>query len=274
MKTSNAMPVRVANSMRTISVNGKTYHCPYRDLLPPLDPAERAALKKGIEKDGIRTPIILDEYRNVIDGANRVEVALELGVTEIPEIVYTGLSEEEKRRMAEDLNLKRRHLTSEQKRQIVARRLKADPFKSDRQIAEDVGVDHKTVGSERNRLVSTGEIPQSKTSRGSDGRTRKRTRRSTSALKTAAGTTTKPGENATNQSKRQPTKPSEKLASRSDTWHRLQIHGESLVRIGQQIIELAGYGPTRCLDDELPVAIEELRAELKSLEKDFSTIRS
>ena len=41
--------------------------------------------------------------------------------------------------------------------------------KSDRQIAEHVGVDHKTVGKFRTKL--TGEVPQSTTRTGRDGRT-------------------------------------------------------------------------------------------------------
>ena len=41
----------------------------------------------------------------------------------------------------------RRHLTAEQKREIVAKVLKAQPEKSNRTIASQTKVDHKTVGS-------------------------------------------------------------------------------------------------------------------------------
>ncbi len=43
--------------------------------------------------------------------------------------------------------------------------------KSDRQIAEHVGVDHKTVSRYRSQLAPTGEIPQSPERTGRDGRT-------------------------------------------------------------------------------------------------------
>jgi hypothetical protein len=70
-------------------------------------------------------------------------------------------------------NVHRRHVTAAQKRALIARVLKAQPEKSDRQIAKTVGVDHKTVGAQRTELESTGEIPQSVTRNGADGKTRK-----------------------------------------------------------------------------------------------------
>jgi len=42
---------------------------------------------------------------------------------------------------------------------------------SDRQIAEHVGVDHKTVGRYRAELYPTGELPQSTSRQGRNGRT-------------------------------------------------------------------------------------------------------
>jgi hypothetical protein len=70
-------------------------------------------------------------------------------------------------------NIHRRHLTPEQKRELIAKLLKADPTKSDRQIGETAKVDHKTVGKVRNEGEATGEIPQSDTRQGADGKKRK-----------------------------------------------------------------------------------------------------
>ena len=44
-------------------------------------------------------------------------------------------------------NIHRRHLTAEQKRELIAKLIEADPTKSNRQIAKTVKVDHKTVAS-------------------------------------------------------------------------------------------------------------------------------
>jgi hypothetical protein len=56
-------------------------------------------------------------------------------------------------------NIHRRHLTSEQKRELIAKLIKQTPNKSNRQIAEQVKVDHKTVGAIRAEGEARGEIP-------------------------------------------------------------------------------------------------------------------
>src|SRR5262249_46801345 len=56
-------------------------------------------------------------------------------------------------------NIHRRHLTAKQKRKLIAKLIKATPEKSNRQIAEQVKTDHKTVGTVRGELEGRGEIP-------------------------------------------------------------------------------------------------------------------
>lgn len=51
-----------------------------RDLIPPLTPGERAALRESIQQDGVRDPIVL-WGDTVVDGHNRLEIAQELGVS-------------------------------------------------------------------------------------------------------------------------------------------------------------------------------------------------
>jgi transposase len=70
------------------------------------------------------------------------------------------------------LNLHRRHLTAEQRRDDVAALFKDNPKQSNRKVAEKVGVDHKTVGTVRQQLESTGEIPQLSQTEGKDGKAR------------------------------------------------------------------------------------------------------
>lgn len=61
------------------------------------------------------------------------------------------------------MNAHRRHLTQEQKRGLVAELLKAQPEKSNRQIAKQAKVDHKTVGAVREEQQARGEIPHVET---------------------------------------------------------------------------------------------------------------
>jgi hypothetical protein len=70
----------------------------------------------------------------------------------------------------EALNISRRHLTAEQKRDLIAKLLKANPEQSNRTIAKQVKADHKTVGSVRTELEGRGEVPHVETRTDSKGR--------------------------------------------------------------------------------------------------------
>ena len=69
-------------------------------------------------------------------------------------------------------NIRRRHLTAEQKREIIAELLKANPERSDRATAKIANLDHKTVAAVRAEVEGTGEIPQLKKTIGADGKAR------------------------------------------------------------------------------------------------------
>ena len=69
-------------------------------------------------------------------------------------------------------NIHRRHLTAEQKRELIARVIQADPSKSDRQIAETVKASPTTVGTVRAEMESTVQIGQLRKRVGKDGKSR------------------------------------------------------------------------------------------------------
>jgi hypothetical protein len=69
-------------------------------------------------------------------------------------------------------NLHRRHLTIEERREIAAKLLATNPEQSNRQVAKIVKLDHQTVAAVRSERESTGEIPQLKKTKGSDGKAR------------------------------------------------------------------------------------------------------
>lgn len=140
-------------------------------FMPPLSPEEYRALEESIEANGIQVPILVDEQGRVIDGHHRQKIASELGI-DCPSRTVTGKSEVELRTLALSLNLDRRHLNREQRRNLVAASLKADPQLSNREHARRTGVDHKTVTALREPLEATGEIPQLDKTVGADGRTR------------------------------------------------------------------------------------------------------
>jgi hypothetical protein len=71
-------------------------------------------------------------------------------------------------------NIQRRHLTSEQKRELIDKLLKAQPERSDRVTAKLAKTDHKTVAAQRSKLEATGEIPQLDERVGADKKTRRK----------------------------------------------------------------------------------------------------
>ena len=75
------------------------------------------------------------------------------------------------------MNVHRRHLTSEQKRQAIAAYLKADPTTSHRTVAKDLGVSDKTAGKWRADLEARAEIPYVSTRTDSAGRKQPATKR-------------------------------------------------------------------------------------------------
>lgn len=129
----------------TITIGTQAFTVPYADLLPNLQDDEFEALREDIRKRGIIVPIVVDERRQVIDGQHRLRIALELGLPEdvVPFEIHAGLSDEAREDMAYSLNLCRRHLRPEQRRDVVAR-LRERRWSTTR-IAEAIGVSDETV---------------------------------------------------------------------------------------------------------------------------------
>ena len=132
-------------------------------VMPDLTADEYAELKADIKARGVMVPIEFDEQGNPLDGHHRLKICEELGINDYPKVIRAGMTEEEKRTHARKLNMARRQLSQEQRRNLILEQLRETPEKSDRQIAASLGVSDKTVGSQRKELESTAEIPQLKT---------------------------------------------------------------------------------------------------------------
>jgi hypothetical protein len=128
-------------------------------VMPDLSPEDYTELKADIAKRGVQVAVEYDEEGNVLDGHHRLKICNELGITDWPKVVRVGMTEAQKREHARKLNMARRQLNREQRQELIRQQLQETPEKSDRQIAAGLGVDHKTVGSQRDELLSRGEIP-------------------------------------------------------------------------------------------------------------------
>ena len=160
------------NKANQILFNGEIYTTPYADLVRPLRPDEETCLREDIARRGVVTPIIVSDLNEVIDGANRLRIAAELKQANLPLQVKPGLTADEKRALAVDLNVHRRQLSRADMQELIERKLCADPTRSNNAIAAELKVDDKTVATRRRKLESTSEIPKTTKRVGSDGRTR------------------------------------------------------------------------------------------------------
>jgi ParB-like chromosome segregation protein Spo0J len=137
-------------------------------VMPRLSADEYADLEQSIKADGVLVPIIVSPGGEIIDGHHRAEIARRLGV-HCPEVVKHG-DATELRTFAYSLNLNRRHLTREQRRDLIAQSLRQDPDLSNREHARRTGTSDKTVAPIREELERRAEIPHVETRADSLGR--------------------------------------------------------------------------------------------------------
>jgi ParB-like chromosome segregation protein Spo0J len=177
---------------------------PAAEMFPLMSDAELRELAADIKKHGLRTPVVLQEDQNgdlvLLDGRNRLDALTLLGVEitlekiaggmvlagKSGDVLTNGLSDWESDdtdpyAYVVSANVHRRHLTAEQRRELIANLLKATPEKSNRQIAETVKASHATVGAVRAEMQSTGQIDQLTKTVGKDGKARKQPARKPAA---------------------------------------------------------------------------------------------
>ena len=161
---------KTARKRRDIWVNQLE---PYQ-IMPALAEEEYQALKRDIRVRGVLVALEFDAEGNLLDGHHRMRAVRELreeGVkVDYTSVIRAGLTEYEKRTHVRAINLRRRHLTQAQRRELIAGQLKDTPGVSNRQIADRLGVSDKTVAASRHRLESIAEIPRCASRQCRDGR--------------------------------------------------------------------------------------------------------
>jgi hypothetical protein len=159
---------------------------PLADLFPLMEDAELDELAADIKRNGLYEKIVL--YRGkILDGRNRYNALAKLGIspdrddkTYFKNVIYahstggeiTSRGTDDAAALAYVIskNICRRHLTAEQKRDVIAKLLKAAPEKSNRQVAKVVGVSHPHVAKIRAEMEKAGDVETVTTSIDSKGR--------------------------------------------------------------------------------------------------------
>jgi len=168
----------------TRSANWRSYvnvH-PAADLFPLLPPEELAEMTERIKANGIQVPLAFytDEQGKIwlLDGRNRLDALAASGydveafLKSKPSRLHYRAPNDDPEEVVVRLNIFRRHLTQEQKRDLVAKLLKATPERSNTDTARLALVDPKTVSSVRRREEAKGKIPRMDKTVGRDGRAR------------------------------------------------------------------------------------------------------
>jgi ParB-like chromosome segregation protein Spo0J len=106
---------------------------PYASLFPLVQGSDFNDLVEDVRQHGVREPIAL-HHRPILDGRNRYRAAQAAGVPCLTRVCkgYDPAA------FVVSANIHRRHLT-EQRRGLIATLLKADPTKSNRQVAKIAG---------------------------------------------------------------------------------------------------------------------------------------
>lgn len=152
-------------------------------LFPPLPDAVEAALRASIRRFGVIVPVVKDQRGRIVDGHHRVRIAEEEAL-DYPVRTVAVADDVEAKEMARSLNADRRHLTEQQRRDVVAL-LASETVAVGREevarhspqaIAGALGVSEKTVRDDIEELRTTTNLTRPEKTLGLDGKIR-RTRR-------------------------------------------------------------------------------------------------
>jgi len=167
---------------------------PAAELSPLMSPDKLRALGEDIKANGLTSPISIKSAKDasgwqywLLDGRNRLDAMEVVGIPARLELINGQCSvimhadtdhdfsdanviESDPYAYVASANLHRRHLTAEQKRDLTAKLIKAQPEKSDRHIAEQAKSNRTTVGQIRKALEKAGDVSIVDTRTDSNGR--------------------------------------------------------------------------------------------------------
>src|SRR5262249_54398704 len=124
-------------------------------------------LVTDIKTNGLLEEIVLYDGM-VLDGRNRYRACLAADV--VPTTINADKWIKDPTAYVISANIHRRHLTAEQKRELIAKLIKAQPEKSNRQIAATAKASPTTVGAERAKMEAKGDVSKLDTRRDTKGR--------------------------------------------------------------------------------------------------------
>ena len=144
----------VSFSDEVVTIGTMTFKMPFENVIIPLESEQLAELENSIKELGVQVPILIDQHDRVIDGHNRLRLALKHGITEVPVERIQVKDDDHAKLLVIELNLKRRHMNAKQRSMLAEMLIKMYPDKPASQIGEMAGVSPHTVGKVKDRLDS------------------------------------------------------------------------------------------------------------------------
>ncbi len=188
--------------MKTVTINGKDYACPFADDYPPHSADEMRTLDESVAVDGVHDPIATYDSPThgtaIWDGVTRAILAAKHEKT-VPVKHYGNQTDAAAEKMLDDKHLGRRNLTPKKQEERRKERLervasKRSDGKSLRVIADEEGVSLAQTRRDIEEVKSTvppGTVEPEKV-KGRDGK--ERPARQPRAPKAPAATKAKPSE--------------------------------------------------------------------------------
>lgn len=152
---------------------------PRADRLPLLPPDKLRAMADDIKKPGgLRLSAVFwrrpsDGEPELLDGRNRLDALELLGekITLDNNLIFDEVpSDIDAVAYIVSVNIHRRHLTAEERQNLLIELIARAPAKSDRQHGKDIGVDHKTIALARAKGEDVGSIPHVESRQDTKGR--------------------------------------------------------------------------------------------------------
>lgn len=156
--------------MEYVTIGGVKFNLPFIADERPFTAAEREELKESISKHGVIVCIVCrkedrkpGQEEMVVVGATRTQVAAELGLLDIPKSHRSFKTMEDAREFNRQTSLRRHYTREEQVERRAARVKKVVELrtegKSERTIAETVGVSTAQVHRDLETAGASGEAP-------------------------------------------------------------------------------------------------------------------
>lgn len=171
MKTTRVMSDDLIESLPLSKIRSDGDTQPRTEVLDEVVDAYRRDMRKGAVFPPVEVVFDGQDYW-LFDGFHRVKAAWLAHKQTLQAIIHKGTKEDAAWRSLAANAVHGLRRSNADKVWAIERALKMRPDRSNRFLAEHVGVDNKTVGMVRGKLESTEEIPHLERLRGRDGRWR------------------------------------------------------------------------------------------------------